>query len=114
MGSKDVEVRERQLERAEARLKVRRALLEARGLDAAAQAKDTVLRQLEAEVRKARKRVEAPAAAKAHVEKVAAKIAKQGKKKPAGKKQPKGAKQAAGGKGGGKGGKGGGKGGKKK
>jgi hypothetical protein len=110
MGSTDVQVREQQLRKAEARLAARKALLEGRGLDAAALVKDTVLRKLEADLRKAQKRVEAPKAAQAHVEKVAAKIAKAGKKKPAGKK-PKGGKQAqpAGGKGG-KQAKGGGKG----
>ena len=115
MGSKDAKVREQQLAKAEARLAARKALLEGRGVDAAAQAKDTVLRKLKADLRKAVKRVEAPKAAQAHVEKVATKIAKEGKKKPAGKK-PKGGKQAqAGGGKGGKGGKqakGGGKGGK--
>jgi len=104
MGSEDVKARERQLNRAEAQLKARKALLEGRGLEAAAQAKDPTLRRLQADLRKAKKRIAAPHAAQAHVEKVAAKIAKGGKKKPTGKKG-KGGKQAAAG--GGKGGKGG-------
>lgn len=117
MGSEDIAVRERQLARAEARLTARRAELAGRGVEDKALERDPVLRKLEADVRKARLRVEAPQAARAHVEKVAAKIAKQGKPRPSGKKKqakPKKDTGVAKPKAGGKGGKGGGKGGKKK
>jgi hypothetical protein len=114
MGSKDIAVRERQLARAEARLTARRAELEERGVGEQALDRDPVLRKLAAEMRKAKRRVEAPQAARAHVEQVAAKIAKQGKPRPADKKKRAKPKQDAGGaKPKPKGGKGG-KGGKKK
>ena len=95
MGSKNLDVKQRQQEQAVAELEARRAALSERGLDEKLIAKDPVFRKLKAGVRKARGRIEAIEAAEAHVKEVAARPKEKGKPKQKGKAKG----QAKGGKG---------------
>jgi len=73
MGSESREARLAQLARVEARLAERTTVLAARGIEGKAAARNAVLRKLEADVRRARRRIAAMDAAAAHVADVAGK-----------------------------------------
>ena len=97
MGSKNREVRQRQLEQAVARLEARQTELTERGLDPKLIAKDPVRRKRAAELREARGRIASMDAAEEHVKEVAAKP--KGKDKSKGKGKGKGKGEKGGGKG---------------
>ena len=86
MGSEDRQVREKQFEKAKSTFDARKALLVEKGLDEKVQAKDAVLKNLKAGVKKARERIAAMTAAEAHVQEMAKKNtkAKKDKKKSKG------------------------------
>jgi len=103
MASEDRKVREKQLEKVVAQFEARKSELSQRGLDEKAAKKDTVLKNLGAQVKKARKRIVAMDAAAAHVAEMAAKDTKvpretKAKSKPKAKAQaPAAGKPAKGG-----------------
>jgi len=105
MGSENREIREKQMERARARLDGRIAELEKAGREESAIRKDPAVRALEAKVREARSRLAAMDAAASWVSEVAAKKSAKPAKKGGGPKKGKGAgaDEAGGGKGKGKG-----------
>jgi hypothetical protein len=72
MGSENREVREKQLAKALAAFDARKALLSGNGLDDKAAGRDPVLKNLRAELKKARARIKAMDAAAAHVVAMAA------------------------------------------
>jgi hypothetical protein len=76
MGSTDRDVREQQLKRAEERFEARKARLTAAGADAKAQSKDALLRNLAADLKKAKARIAAIDKAAQHVRETAEKDVK--------------------------------------
>ncbi len=99
MGSESHATRLRQKERADTALSARKAALEARGLDEKSIAKDGVLRHLEAECRKAKKRLAAIEAQQKLNAEITQRKAAGGKKAASkGGKKGKGDKKAKGGK----------------
>lgn len=85
MASEDRKVREKQLEKVVAQFEARKSELSQRGLDEKAAKKDTILKNLGAQVKKARKRIVAMDAAAAHVAEMAAKdtkVPREAKAKP--------------------------------
>ena len=76
MGSIDRAIRETQLKKAEEKLAARKAKAVAAGMDEKAQSRDPMLRNLEAELRKAKARIAAIDAAAKHVAETAAKDVK--------------------------------------
>ncbi len=89
MGSEDREVRVKQYEKARAVYAARKAVIAEKGLDEKVAAKDTVLRNLGAKLKKARSRVKAIEATEAYVKEVAQKETKIKKKGSKGKKKAK-------------------------
>jgi len=111
MGSEDRAIREKQLAKAQAEFDARKAKLVGMGLDEKALKKDALLRNLRANVKKAKSRITAIDAAAAHVAEMAAKSTKLEKEVAGAKKGKEGGKGGAKGeKGGAKGDKGGAKG----
>jgi hypothetical protein len=97
MGSTDRDIRDKQLKKAEGVFEARKARLTAEGFDAKKQSRDPVLRNLAADLRKAKARIAAIEKAAQHVRETAEKDVKV-KKEDADKAKGKGKAAQGGGK----------------